>query len=283
MNFGEEGDHGSGGDNSNNDTNNLQDSEYSADSTSANGSYGDDSVGGGGRGWLPGMGADLRNIVHCLTDNVPPVMSGMANLVHQTFAAVANEIALLEKDGEREAAGRRTARNKVRSDKNEEDDEEEEDHDDGVEGAHVVLAGTTASFESKQGKTLSLPWEIRQDSLPPPPQPRRGKKEPQPRHLGTSVANDDPIPVYVTDNEIMEAILGLSRQESTFLRPFAGGNTHDGGPTPKHGTTRRENDEAGSVQVEAFVLDKARIGLIGRLLDIDSNLATMHIRFATGK
>ena len=77
---------------------NLQDSELTADSLE------NEQEVSAGRGWLGGMGSDFMNIAHCLTENVTPVVSGVASMVHKTAVAVANEIAQLERDGELEAA-----------------------------------------------------------------------------------------------------------------------------------------------------------------------------------
>ena len=70
----------------------LNDSEYTADSLI--------NEPGSGMRWFGGIGTEFLN---CLTDNVSPVVSGVATLVHKTAVAVANEISQLERDGELEA------------------------------------------------------------------------------------------------------------------------------------------------------------------------------------
>jgi hypothetical protein len=105
--------------------NDLQDSEMTVNteggSVSENESY----------GWLGAIGSDFRNIASCFKDNIPPVIGGVANLVHQTALSVAAEIAQLERDGELEA-----------------------------ERWKVEHPG---DFLGKNNGPLALPWEIRQD------------------------------------------------------------------------------------------------------------------------
>lgn len=77
-------------------------------------------------------------------------------------------------------------------------------------------------------------------------------------------ADNGEIPVYVTDGELMDEILALSLHESTFSTPFA--------------AMENQASEDG----QTFALDKPRIALIRRLLDIDENLAAIHAR-SSGK
>lgn len=88
--------------------------------------------------------------------------------------------------------------------------------------------------DDEEPDSLPLPWEIQQED-----------------------ESDDNIPVYITDEELMEAILALSLTESTFLEPHSS-----------------EDDD------ETFVLSAARIECIQRLLDIDENLAAIHARLS---
>lgn len=86
-------------------------------------------------------------------------------------------------------------------------------------------------------ESLSLPWEIQQDS------------------------ENSTIPVFVTDGELMDAILALSRQKSTFSSPFVATSVD-----------RKPGEE------DAFVLDQPHVALIRRLLDADEHLAAVHAR-----
>jgi hypothetical protein len=76
--------------------------------------------------------------------------------------------------------------------------------------------------------------------------------------------DEDNLSVFVTDEELMEDILALSRHEKTFLEPF---NSCEAG------------DHIASDKPD-FVLDESRISLIRRLLDIDESLAVMHARMS---
>lgn len=147
-------------------------------------------------GWFGSIGTDFRSIATCFKNTIPPVIGGVASVVHKTAMSVAAEIAELEREGELESQRWR--------------DDEEPD-------------------------SLPLPWEIRQD-----------------------YENNDIIPVYITDEELMDEILALSLSENTFLKPDDDDNSSD----------------------ENFVLDEARITLIRRLLDIDENLAAIHSRLS---
>jgi len=217
---------------------NLQDSELSADSTS-----GDTNI--EGNGWFSGIGADFRNIAHCLTDNVSPVVSGVASLVHRTAVAFANEIAQLERDGGLDNADRQN---------------KSIENIGSLETASLV---SSALFKNKKEK-LVLPWEVRQDS---------------------SNVGSEKIAVYFTDNALMEDILGLSGDESTFLQPFMeeddtdslmGCNEHDRNSI----TTTNDNTISKPSFSSTFSLDEPRIDLIRRLMDIDKNLASVHSRFS---
>jgi hypothetical protein len=179
--------------------NDLNDSEMTPHTES--GSVSEDEAGG----WLGAIGSDFRNIATCFKANIPPVLGGMANLVHKTAMSVAAEIAQLEHDSELDA----------------ERWKEESPH----------------GSPDKESGSLSLPWEIRRD-------------------LG-----QDGIPVYVTDEQLMEDILGLSLLEKTFREPFS--------PSTLDSTGKA-----------SFVLDEPRIYLIRRLLDMDENLAAMHARLS---
>jgi hypothetical protein len=154
-------------------------------------------------GWLGSIGTDFRNMATCFKDSTLPVIGSMASLVHKTAMTVAAEIAQLERDGDPEAS--------------------------------AWEAEFSAGVDS-----LSLPWEIQQDS------------------------ENKSIPVYVlTDEELMDAILSLSSQESTFSSPFA---TYSVERVPG--------------ELQPFVLDEPRIALIRRLLDVDENLAAVHARLS---
>lgn len=198
-----------------------------------------DDGGVSGAGWFGGMGTDFLN---CLTDNVSPVVSGVATLVHKTAVAVANEIAELERDGELEAAAERFENrgNGAAADR--------------VGGMHP----SSPSFDSSTGKhseDLDLPWEIRR----------------YPSQNQAAVGGDEEIPVYVTDTELMKKVLALSGQESTFLRPFS---VH----SPENHASRDPSIASFSAN---FVMDEPRVRLTRRLLDMDETLASFH-SIATG-
>lgn len=150
-------------------------------------------------GWLGSISTDFRNMATCFKDSTLPVIGGMASMVHRTAMTVAAEIAQLERDGELDSSAWR------------------------------------AEFDTEV-ESLSLPWEILQDS------------------------ETNAIPVFVTDGELMDAILALSHLENTFLSPFA---------TSVGGLSRED---------KTFVLDEPRVALIRRLLDADENLAAVHAR-----
>jgi hypothetical protein len=173
----------------------LQDSEMTQPT---DGSVSDDEAGG----WWGAIGTDFRNLATCFTDTIPPVMGGVAFFIHKTAASVAAEFAQLERDGELEAERWR---------------EENE------------------RSSEKDSKSLSLPWEIRQDF------------------------DHAAIPVYIANNALKADILALSLDENTFLEPFSP-------PT---------SDSMAALAKSSFVLDEPRITLIRRLLDIDENLAAM--------
>jgi hypothetical protein len=105
--------------------NDLQDSEMTGHTES--GSVSENEAGG----WLGAIGTDLRNIASCFKDNIPPVIGGVASLVHQTALSVAAEIAQLERDGE-------------------------------LEAERWNIAPPTDLLHKNNGP-LALPWEIRQD------------------------------------------------------------------------------------------------------------------------
>eukprot|EP00980_Cylindrotheca_fusiformis_P017610 scaffold5517_cov135-Cylindrotheca_fusiformis.AAC.40 len=50
-------------------------------------------------GWFGTIGSDLKNIATCFRNNIPPVVGGVATLVHKTAMSVAAEIAELEREG----------------------------------------------------------------------------------------------------------------------------------------------------------------------------------------
>jgi hypothetical protein len=112
--------------------NDLHDSEMTPHTES--GSVSEDEAGG----WLGSIGSDFRNIATCFKANIPPVLGGMANLVHKTAMSVAAEIAQLEHDSELDAKRWK----------------EESPH----------------GSPDKESGSLSLPWEIRrelgQDGIP---------------------------------------------------------------------------------------------------------------------
>ncbi|KAL3916426.1 MAG: hypothetical protein SGILL_005186 [Bacillariaceae sp.] len=115
-------------------------------------------------GWLGG----IADVAHCLTENVKPVVSGVASFVHQAAVAVASEIAQLEQEGEFDHSS--------------------------AENLNMQQSSPDQSADQEVPKKLILPWEI-------------------------STEEED-IPGYVTDNDLKDAILTLSDQESTFVEPF---------------------------------------------------------------
>jgi len=235
--------------NSNGDGNiNVDDSEFTVDSLiNASGGSGMESVdslihesGGSGMGWFGGIGTEF---LHCLTDNVSPVVSKVASLVHKTAVAVANEISQLERDGELKSefvAAERSSKDCGGVNK---------------EAITCSIVYSSSSFDSstiKKPESLILPWEICQE-LP---------------QNTTVKGKDDEIPVYFTDTELMKKIFALSIHESTFLQPFSN-NSPDGNELQKPSL---------SSYCSTFVMDEPRVKLIYRILDIDENLASVHSR-----
>ena len=249
--------------NSNNSSNNnLQDSGFTADSLDENEEQESSSTGGR---WFGGIGSDFMNIANCLTDNVSPVVSGVATLVHRTALAVANEIAQLERDGELGAAAVEDERSSF-SKKNKDSNV--------VIGREGIIL-SSSSFDStssisniNKSESLILPWEICQESSQTTVSSSQEKE------------NDDEISVYVTDTDLMKKIFILSRQESTFLGPFS-----EGLPEGNNKSILPQNTNYNislSSYSSTFIMNNSRIKLIRRLLDIDENLASMHTGL-TGK
>jgi hypothetical protein len=221
-----------------NSTCNLHDSGFTADSS-------DTEQGASGTGWLGGMGTDFLN---CLTENVSPVVSGVATLVHKTAVAVANEISQLERDGELEAEAAAVAE---RFDKDWERAEKRM-------GDSSSL-NSSSSFDSNYdtiGECIGLPWEICQELS---------------QH-STTEENNGEIPVYFTDKELMKKIFSLSRTDSTFFEPFSA-NSPEG---------KKQQLKYASPYSSNFVMNDVRIKLIQRIMDIDENLASTHARLTGG-
>lgn len=213
---------------------NLHDSGFTADSS-------DTEQGASGTGWLGGMGTDFLN---CLTENVSPVVSGVATLVHKTAVAVANEISQLERDGEFEAEAAAVAE---RFDKDWERAEKRMGDSSNL--------NSSSSFDSNYdtiGEYIGLPWEICQELS---------------QH-STAEENNGEIPVYFTDKELMKKIFSLSRCDSTFYEPFSE-NSPEG---------NKEQRRYASPYSSNFVMNDVRIKLIRRIMDIDENLASTHAR-----
>jgi hypothetical protein len=207
------------------DNNNVHDNQFSADATYSNPHV------EGSNGWFGGMKTDFRNIAHCLTDNVAPVVSGVASIVHRTAVAVVNELAQLEQACETECMGR-------------------VDHGNNLESHKSNPSVLSTKTESKT-QSLMLPWEVMKL---------------------TTNGDDDRIPVYLTDDMLMEDILSLSSKESTFLKPFQA--EFDNGKS----SIEEPNDLKDFSST--FEMDQSRIKLIRRLIDIDQSLASMHSRFS---
>jgi len=209
----------------------LNDSEYTADSLI--------NEPGSGMRWFGGIGTEFLN---CLTDNVSPVVSGVATLVHKTAVAVANEISQLERDGELEAES--TLPERFHRDCGDDRDERSDE-----ECSSLQSSAHFDSSTKKKSENLILPWEICQEN--------RALK-----------SDNDEIPVYFTDKELMKRIFALSDHDSTFLEPFS--------------DTSSDLDElqinSRSSYCSTFAMDEPRIKLIQRILDIDENLASVHHR-----
>ncbi len=216
---------------------NLQDSEYTVDSLT------DEAI--PGTGWLGGIGTDF---LHCLTENVTPVVSGVATLVQKTAVAVANEISQLERDGESWAAAAAAAAEAAeRSNDNCREEETE------VTGSNDIMRAS--SFESNgrnKSEDLILPWEVCQESS----------------HNSTIEDDDERILVYFTDAELMKKIFYLSRKDSTFLQPYSD-------ISPEGAESKKSSP---SLSSPTFVMDEPRVKLINRILDIDENLASVHFK-----
>lgn len=220
--------------NSNGDGNiDLHDSEFTVDSMVEEP--------GSGMGWFGGIGTDF---LHCLTENVSPVVSGVATLVHKTAVAVANEISQLERDGELKAEAIAAEQDYGGGDKAEID---------------CNIVHSSSSFDSstrKESDNLILPWEICRELSQNP----------------TVKGEDDEIPVYFTDTELMKKIFALSIDDSTFVQPFSD-NSPDGNELQKCSI---------SSYCSTFTMDGPRVKLIHRILDIDENLDSVHSRLTGG-
>lgn len=252
----------------------MQDSsEFTADSLDENEEQESSSSGR----WFGGMGSDFMNIAYCLTDNVSPVVSGVATLVRNTAVAVANEIAQLERDGELEAAAVDDERSSS-SKKNNSRISSSSSSSVAVTGGEGIMlssssfGSTSSSSNINKSESLILPWEICQESSQTTLSSSQEK------------GNEDEISVYVTDTDLMKKIFILSRQESTFLEPFSKGSLLPEGNNksiiPQN--INKYNNISLSSYSSTFNMDDSRIKLIRRLLDIDENLASMHTRL-TGK
>ncbi len=101
-----------------------------------------------------------------------------------------------------------------------------------------LTAGAWHCDNDADMESLFLPWEIEQEN---------------------DISDSS---VYVTDDELMDAILALSLKDATFSAPFA----TSGKPTPE--------------KEHCCFLDEPRILLIRRLLDVDENLAAAHARLS---
>jgi len=213
----------------------LQDSEYTVDSLTNEPQS--------GMRWFGGIGTDF---LHCLTENVSPVVSGVATLVHKTAVAVANEISQLERDGELKAAAAAAERS------NENFSKEDQD----TKGCDIINNSSSIDSNSrKKFENLILPWEICQEVS----------------HGPTAETEDGEIPVYtVTDKELMKRIFALSSQDSTFLQPFSV-------DIPELNESQKHSPSSYS---STFSLDEPRVKLIHRILDIDESLASAHSRLA---
>lgn len=123
---------GNGGRNNGDRNANLDDSDFTVDSHTS-GPMPE-------TGWFGGIGTDF---LHCLTDNVSPMVSGVATLVHKTAVAVANEISELEREGELLAAAAL----------------EEANRDSRRSSADACQS---SSFDCEERRTdyLTLPWEV---------------------------------------------------------------------------------------------------------------------------
>jgi hypothetical protein len=205
---------------------NLHDSGFSADSSDSNNRI------DGTQGWFGGVRTDFRNIAHCLTDNVAPLVSGVASIVHRTAVAVVNELALLEQAGDADLMDDANNVNNFESHK-----------------SNPSVSSTKADHKSN---CLMLPWEVMKL---------------------TTNGDDDRIPVYFTDDRLMEDILSLSSKESTFLKPFQAEGDDDESRIEEASNELKDFSSC-------FIMDDCRIKLIRRLMDIDKSLAWMHSRFS---
>ena len=209
---------------------NLHDSDFTVDSHTSGPTP--------GAGWFGGIGTDF---LHCLTDNVTPMVSGVATLVQKTAVAVVNEISQLEREGELLAAAALQEANGNYSNEN---------------GRATGPTDTcqSSSFNCDVGRKtdLTLPWEVCLESS----------------NNSTLEGEDGKIPVYFTDSELMKKIFAISSDDSTFLGPFSEKTTEVDELTkqPSHWST--------------FAIDEPRVKLINRILDIDENLVLTHSRLS---
>ena len=99
--------------------------------------------------------------------------------------------------------------------------------------------------------------------------------------------DDESIPVYITDNILMEHILDLSKYETTFLEPFTSSEEVNTGKNEINDIVskyKRQNKQEFILFLTRFssdfMMDESRITLIRRLMDIDKNLAMIHSKFS---
>jgi hypothetical protein len=204
--------------------------------------------------WLGGIGNDFRNLATSIKDTLPPTIGGIANFVHQSAMIIAAEIAQMDEEHYQSSNSVPTTTSSTTS---------------GRDGDRNLQSNRSSSEDAY----LHLPWEVvRYDTLGPGggflhAEHQQNEQDP----------DSDSVPVYMTDEELIQIILSLSLKESTFLGPYSPSHLED----DEEDEDNNINEEGASRNISPrFALDEPRIHLIRRLLDIDGNLAKIHARLS---
>jgi hypothetical protein len=200
--------------------------------------------------WLGGIGNDFRNLATSIKDTLPPTIGGIANFVHKSAMILAAEIAQMDPEHDPSNSLPTTSSTSGRDiDRN--------------------LESTRSSSEDAY---LHLPWEVvRYDTMGPGggilhAEHQQNEQDP----------DSDSVPVFMTDEELMQIILSLSLKENTFLGPYSPSDLED----EEEEDNNIHEEGASRNKSSQFALDEPRIHLIHRLWDIDGNLAKIHARLS---
>jgi hypothetical protein len=179
----------------------------------------------------------------------------------------------------------------------------QEQHEQGQEAAEAPPPEEQEDVEDERqedlphggGGELPLPWDVdvaasdiaAAASAAAASEGRRRRQLAQ----SSSSSSSNNIPVYMTDESLMNEILELSKSESTFRSPF---RTFDGDidvtrrhdpPTTTGGRGKEEDKDFDGITSSSsftFVWNDVQVQLTRRLLDIDPNLLTMFTKLCKG-